>query len=111
MTLPPCGRCGVETQRAWLSAPSITPGGTRVEVNTDRPAPPVPVDVKGIAREMTTMVDERRATYGDERSAEQNVWREINHASGLTDTHGNEIPIPMPDPITFKNPAEANAPA
>jgi hypothetical protein len=118
IALPPCRRrtewterCGLPVERAWLSAPSITPNGTRVERNTDRPAVEAPVDAKAIAREMTTMVEERRATYGTERSAEQNVWREINHANGVTDHLGNPTPAPMPEPITFKNPAAANATA
>jgi len=71
----------------------------------------VPVDTKAIARETAIEIEQRRATYGTERSAEQNVWREINHANGVTDEMGNPTPAPMPDPITFKNPAEANAPA
>lgn len=103
--MPLCNGCGTQTERAWLSAPSITPQGTRPEVNTSRPAAPARVDTKAIAAATKAEVEQKWLRFSDERVAEQHVQREINHKAGLWDASGNEVPIPKPAPITFAKPA------
>ncbi len=105
--LPSCAWCGEPTERAWLSAPSITPGGTRAERNTDRQVGPPPVDAKQIARDTAFEVEQKWLRYSDPKVAEQHVSREINEAAGIADAAGNEKPIPKPDPIMFAKPTAA----
>lgn len=105
--LPQCDKCGVQVERAWLSAPSIMPGGTRAERNTDRPYSPPPVDTKHIAADVKFEVEQKWLRYSDPTVAEQHVSREINEAAGCADAAGNEIPIPTPEPITFAKPTPA----
>jgi hypothetical protein len=104
-TWPMCD-CGVQMERAWLSAPSITPQGTRPERNTDRPRTAT-VDTKRIAAEVKQEVEQKWLRYSDEKLAEQHVSREINEAAGIADAQGNEKPIPKPDPIVFAKPTPA----
>lgn len=104
---PPCCRCGQPTQRAWLSAPSITPNGTRPERNTERPAAPPRVDTKKIAEDVKFEVEQKWLRYSDEKIAEQHISREINEAAGIADAQGNEKPVPTPAPITFAKPTPA----
>ena len=99
-------QCGLVTKRAWLSAPSITPGGTRAERNTDRKVAP-PVNKKKIAEDTTFEIEQKWARYSDPVVAEQHVSREINEAAGIADAAGNEKPIPKPDPIMFNKPTLA----
>lgn len=106
--LPVCKKCGAETERAWLSAPSITPQGTRAEINTDR-FKPKKIDTKAIAAEVTQEVEQKWLRYSDEKIAEQHVSREINEKAGIADAMGNPTPLPTPAPITFAKPAEAYA--
>lgn len=102
-----CHLCGSETQRAWLSAPAITPGGTRAERNTDRQSDPPPIDKKKIALDTTFEVEQKWNRYSDPKVAEQHVSREINEAAGIADYRGNEIPIPKAPPILFEKPSLA----
>jgi hypothetical protein len=104
---PSCGFCGMSTERAWLSAPGITPQGTRPERNTDRPKGPAPVNTTRIAEEVKFEVEQKWLRYSDPKVAEQHVSREINEAAGIADAMGNEKPIPKPDPITFAKPSPA----
>lgn len=105
-TLPKC-HCGAPSIRAWLSAPSITPQGTRAERNTSKTAGPSKVDEKKIAADTMFEVEQKWLRYGDDKIAEQHVSREINEAAGIADAAGNEKPIPTPDPITFAKPTLA----
>ena len=109
-SLPLCvsKACGLPTKRAWLSAPSVTPNGTRPERNTDRPRPKR-VDTTAIAVETKLEVEQKWLRYSDEKLAEQAVSREINHKAGMADEMGNPTPLPKPEPITFAKPAEAMA--
>ncbi len=95
--------CGLPTQRAWLSAPSITPNGTRPE-RVVASAGPLPVDKKRIAEETTFEIEQKWNRFSDPQVAEQHVSREINEAAGIADAAGNEIPIPKPAPIMFEKP-------
>lgn len=104
--LPQC-HCGVQVERKFLSAPSITPNGTRPERNLGRSQGPPPVDKKRIAEEVTFEVEQKWLRYSDPTVAEQHVSREINEAAGICDAAGNEKPIPTPDPITFAKPTPA----
>jgi hypothetical protein len=100
-------RCGKPTQRAWLSSPSITPQGTKLERNRSVASGPPPVDEKKIAAEVMFEVEQKWQRYSDPKVAEQHVSREINEAAGIADASGNEKPIPKPDPITFAKPSLA----
>jgi hypothetical protein len=100
-------RCGKPTQRAWLSAPSITPRGTRAERNTGASSGPPPVDEKKIAADVMFEVEQKWQRYSDPAIAEQHVSREINEAAGIADAAGNEKPVPKPDPIMFAKPTLA----
>jgi hypothetical protein len=99
--LPQCHLCGVQVERAWLSAPSITPNGTRPERNTDRKQGPPPVNTTRIAEDVKFEVEQKWLRYSDPTIAEQHVSREINEAAGI------DKPIPTPDPITFAKPTPA----
>ena len=103
---PRCHQCELPTQRAWLSAPSITPQGTRAERNTDRKVEPK-VDAKRIAADTAFEIEQKWLRYSDPTVAEQHVSREINEAAGIADDRGNEKPIPKPDPIVFSKPTPA----
>lgn len=103
---PECAKCDVRVVRAWLSAPSITPLGTRPEFNTDI-SRPTKVDTRAIAAETMREVQDKWLRYGDEKIAEQHVSREINERAGLADAQGNLKPLPTPPPITFEKPSIA----
>lgn len=105
--LPNCDRCGEPTVRAWLSAPGITPQGTRPERNTSRPSAPPKIDEKKIAADVMFEVEQKWLRYSDPVLAEQHVSREINEAAGIADALGNEKPIPKPAPIEFTKPTPA----
>lgn len=98
--------CGLQTERAWLTAPGITPRGTRPERRVE-PAGPPPVNKKKIAEETTFEIEQKWARYSNPQVAEQHVSREINEAAGIADAAGNEKPIPKPDPIMFAKPTAA----
>lgn len=100
-------RCGAQTKRIFLSAPSITPNGTQPERNTGRPKGPAPVDTQKVAAEVKFEVEQKWQRYSDPTIAEHHVGREINEAAGIADHRGNEKPIPKPDPITFRKPTPA----
>ena len=102
---PEC-MCGHPTQRAWLSAPSITLQGMRPERNTDRRVEPK-VDKKRIAEETAFEIEQKWARYSDPAISEQHVSREINEAAGIADAQGNEKPIPKAPPIMFEKPSPA----
>lgn len=101
---PECSWCGEPTTRAWLSAPSITPNGTRAERNTDKVTGPPKVDEKKIAADTMFEIEQKWNRFDDPAVAEQHVSREINEAAGIADERGNEKPIPRPDPIMFPKP-------
>ena len=105
---PVCVQCGVQTERAWLSAASITPQGTRPERNTDRRRPQK-ADTKKIAAETKFEIEQKWLRHSNDALAEQAVSREINHKAGIADDMGNPLPIPKPPPITFPNPMTAAA--
>lgn len=96
--LPLC-ECGAQVERAWLSAPSVTPQGTRPERNTDKAPKPSKVDVKAIARDTTFEVEQKWTRYSDPKLAEQHISREINHKAGIADETGNKLPDPKPAPF------------
>ena len=104
-------RCGQQTERAWLSAPSITPQGTRPERNTDRPPSPAKVNTQAIALETTREIEAKWTRYRDPKLAEQHVSREINHKAGIADEVGNTIPIPKPAPFQVTKPKISPRPA
>ena len=97
-----CHVCGAAVERAWafVSAPGITPQGTRPERNTNPKRGLNRVNTKAIAAETTFEIQEKWKRYGDEKLAEQHVSREINHKAGMADEVGNPIPLPKPAPIT-----------
>lgn len=103
----PVCECGAQTARVFLTAPSITPQGTRPERNTSRPKAAPPVDTKRIAEEVKQEVEQKWLRYSDEKLAEQHISREFNEAAGIADALGNEKPIPTPAPITFAKPTLA----
>ena len=88
--LPLCS-CGSRVERLWLSAPGITPQGTRPERNTDV-ARPNRVDSKAIALETTREIEAKMLRYSDPVVAEANIAAEVN-------AHIND-PVPTPAPIT-----------
>ena len=96
---PNCHVCGVQVQRAWLSAPSITPQGTRPE-RRGAPRAPERVNTKAIVEDATFEIEQKWQRYSDPQIAEQHVSREINEAAGIADAAGNEKPVPTPAPIT-----------
>lgn len=102
-----CWECGRSVERLWafVKAPGITPQGTRAEVNTDPPSQPRKVDTQAIALESKREVEDKWLRYSDEKVAEANVSREINHRAGICDVAGNETPLPKQDPIVFQKPA------
>ena len=105
----PLCSCGARVERLWLSAPGITPQGTRPERRVAEAPREKRVDVKAIAAETKAEVEQKWLRYSDEQVAEQHVSREINHAAGMADELGNLTPLPTPEPITFAKPAEAYA--
>jgi hypothetical protein len=104
-----CHKCGGAVERAWafVKAPGITPQGTRVEINTDPPSRPAKVDTQAIALETKREIEDKWLRYSDEKVAEANVSREINHKAGICDVAGNETPLPKQDPIVFEKPSLA----
>lgn len=99
---PQCYECGVQVERAWISAPSVTPQGTRPERNMATPARSAAVNTKAIAEETTFEVEQKWLRYSDPKIAEQHVSREINEKAGIADAQGNEKPIPKPAPIVLQ---------
>lgn len=91
-----------------MSAPSITPQGTRPERNTDRHRLNR-VNTKAIAAETKLEIEQKWLRFSDETIAEEHVKREINEKAGIADAAGNELPVPKPAPITFANPAAGGA--
>lgn len=104
---PVCSECGTQTERVLLTAPGITPQGTRPERNTDRRQGPARVDTQRVAADVKLEVEQKWLRYSDPAIAEQHVSREINEAAGISDAAGNEKPIPTPAPITFAKPTPA----
>ena len=104
--LPSCHTCGVQVQRAWLSAPCITPQGTRPE-RRGAPRPPERVNTKAIVEDTKFEIEQKWQRYSDPQIAEQHVSREINEAAGIADAAGNEKPVPTPAPLTFAKPTAA----
>lgn len=106
---PQCKSCMTYTQRCWayVKAPGITPQGTRAEINTDPRRMPKKVDTQAIALETKREVEDKWLRYSNEKVAEENVSREINHKAGICDVAGNETPLPKQDPIVFNKPTLA----